>query len=329
MQTIPGIDPNENFAGQLRMLHGMGFQDVDKSRLALKRSNGRIQEAIDMLVNDNIPPEDPDDLSSLALTSRTREGLRQLKSMGFTNVEANLQALRMARDDVDQAYILLVEQENGPIAVAAKPVSVPKSDLTGGVTLADVLGNAPVWGSAKNTSSNLGVEERSYQSSRSLSPNLNPHSLVPCPPSYRPSLSTSPSNPAPRASTSSQSTNYNLLSDIDFSAKPITVPIPQPSVPNAADLQRGGLLPDFSADNYLYHADNGSTRTAMAAAPPASSSLLTAKLNPGGASTLEAAFASFTPRAGDGWEKSAAKQAVEEFDPFGDEFAVNDPFGAK
>ncbi|KAI8852709.1 hypothetical protein BC829DRAFT_414410 [Chytridium lagenaria] len=84
------------------------------------------EESVHMLVNDNIPPEDPDTLSSLALTSCTRKGLRQLNSMGLTNVKANLQALRMAQDNVDQAYILLVEQKNSPIAVTGKPVSVSK-----------------------------------------------------------------------------------------------------------------------------------------------------------------------------------------------------------
>ncbi|KAJ3113376.1 hypothetical protein HDU96_003479 [Phlyctochytrium bullatum] len=268
--NVPGVNPNETFAGQLRMLHGMGFTDLDKSRLgalALKRSNGRIQEAIDMLVNDNIPEETPDDayLSSLPLSTRTREGLRELKSMGFTNVHANLEALRQARDDVEKAYVILMEAENGPVKKkAAEPVAVPKKGKkskdqpiksvspVAEPTLADVLGQAPKWGESgsKGTSSGyLGVSDDRYggrspttsaaKLARSVSPNFRPST-----PNYNPSANSSSSSlrssvvsTNPRTSSladsikpTSSSSAFSLLSDIDFTERDakrnITVPVP-------------------------------------------------------------------------------------------------------
>ncbi|KAJ3108765.1 hypothetical protein HDU97_000165 [Phlyctochytrium planicorne] len=429
MEPIPGIDANENFAGQLRMLHGMGFQDIPKSRLALTRSNGRIQEAIDMLVNDNIPAPDPDEvpLADLAITTRAREALRELKSMGFTNTTANLEALRMSQYDVDKAYIILMEATNGPVKAgsgydlmaASNPVSVPSPkssskksrkgasaaasksvspNAIGEVTLADVLGSAPVWSAGSSTSSPpsrsansssrqlyeeyLDVDERyapnSSKAGRSLSPNFRPVNAPSPQPSTSPSAynkSSSSSSYRPPSTTTTKSgytgskniassydkqSAFSLLSDIDFtekaSMKPVTVPVPPAlkaqrsanfsgSPHNARsgqgsqlleleDLQKAGLLPDFSSDNYLYTNEDprNFVRTVPVPAAAPNASLLSAALNSsvaGGAATLEAAYASFkTPRsAADPSPAPPLPTRKEEADPFGDEYAV-DPFAS-
>ncbi|KAI8613983.1 hypothetical protein BC830DRAFT_419428 [Chytriomyces sp. MP71] len=65
------IDPNEPFAGQLRLMLSMGMTDMTKNRLgesccpanpsltspflALARSGGRVQQAIDWIATDTIP----------------------------------------------------------------------------------------------------------------------------------------------------------------------------------------------------------------------------------------------------------------------------------
>ncbi|KAJ3159184.1 hypothetical protein HK101_001118 [Irineochytrium annulatum] len=164
------IDPNESFAGQLKILAGMGFSDTDKNRLALQRSGGKLQQSIDWIVTDSIPEHGAEDESLFNLApmpAARRAGLKELKSMGFTDLEANEQALREARDDVDKAVVLLMQAMNGGTAQpdASSPASsskqkggirlrsskkqmkaaAPQGDSTSRA-LADLLGNAPVWG---------------------------------------------------------------------------------------------------------------------------------------------------------------------------------------
>ncbi|KAL2915785.1 Protein gts1 [Polyrhizophydium stewartii] len=53
------INPNEDFAGQLKVLASMGFTDMPLNRRALRQSMGRVNQAIDLIVAGEVVDDTP------------------------------------------------------------------------------------------------------------------------------------------------------------------------------------------------------------------------------------------------------------------------------
>ncbi|KAJ3017532.1 hypothetical protein HKX48_003498 [Thoreauomyces humboldtii] len=150
------VNDTNTYATQLRALRGMGFEDDSRSISMLKRANGKLDAAIDLLVSQpQAPPAQQQQQSSQsrsnarpssALTPASRSqptasssqqqqsfvsqvagtqtALAALKAMGFPNDEENLQALNAASGQLENAANRLLDaknrRENGA-AVAVPP----------------------------------------------------------------------------------------------------------------------------------------------------------------------------------------------------------------
>ncbi|KAJ3291672.1 hypothetical protein HDU79_002130 [Rhizoclosmatium sp. JEL0117] len=115
------IEPDDHvtFSGQLKILQSMGFTDTTKSIIALKRSKGGIDAAIERLINSaNEPaptvqqPSQPAPTHNEDLSKTLRDALNFLDGMGFKNRDDNLAALKKSKGDVDAAVNILVELQN-------------------------------------------------------------------------------------------------------------------------------------------------------------------------------------------------------------------------
>ncbi|TPX66152.1 hypothetical protein SpCBS45565_g04645 [Spizellomyces sp. 'palustris'] len=138
------------YAAQSRTLAGMGFHDQARNIVALKRSNGNIDSAVELIVS---LQRGDGGQSSAAGGSRgaSRSGtpavssvrdtvhnqarnavqaaLISLQAMGFTNEEENLQALRATNGQLDAAANMLLDAKNRrmsqQISASAQPPALP------------------------------------------------------------------------------------------------------------------------------------------------------------------------------------------------------------
>ncbi|KAJ3086945.1 hypothetical protein HK102_012125 [Quaeritorhiza haematococci] len=130
----------KTYANQLRTLISMGFKDTDRNLVALKRTEGSLDAAIDILVNETpnrtgsasgsrsgrpsgsarspnsaAPPSYTSQPSPVTEAKREQLfealaiALSQLQAMGFSNEEQNRIALKKANGNLDQAVSLLLE----------------------------------------------------------------------------------------------------------------------------------------------------------------------------------------------------------------------------
>ena len=105
------VADERRFASELRILHDMGFTNVEKNMTALNHSKGEIPGAIEMLVamNTSEPQRNPED-----------DKLQQLNMMGFTNRERNLDALRRANNNINDAVHFLTAEASVSTAVSPR-----------------------------------------------------------------------------------------------------------------------------------------------------------------------------------------------------------------
>ncbi|KAJ3069085.1 hypothetical protein HDU98_007835 [Podochytrium sp. JEL0797] len=140
-------DDHVSFAGQVKVLAGMGFTDVMPCLVALKKSKGNVDAAVGLLVSgrDLTPAPSPTTKEPLGASmmgepasyslpdtrnepaippsKAIQEALGFLEGMGFANREMNLSALKSANGNVDQAVTILVQS-----ASVAPPAVHQKSD---------------------------------------------------------------------------------------------------------------------------------------------------------------------------------------------------------
>ncbi|KAI9345031.1 hypothetical protein BDR26DRAFT_857129, partial [Obelidium mucronatum] len=198
----------DDFSGQLKLMASMGLTDVAKNRLALQRSGGRVQLAIDWVTTDSIPAEGVDSESLAAYVrgkeapQQTNDGERRqlnaLKSMGFADESLNRRALRESLYDTDKAVEWLINKTGDAdvkeLFKAAKSSPVPARSRMN---------------TAGSTSSPSGsyVNSNSYKSPTSSSATTSP---------------TKPSNSTSNKSSSSSSNNNTYSANLIDTA--FTVP---------------------------------------------------------------------------------------------------------
>lgn len=141
------------YASQLATLSGMGFQDQGRNIVALKRANGNLDTAVELIVsmekkgNDSsskggniratasaartmpqnqIPPRS----SSMSATV-SQAALASLRAMGFDNDEENAQALKAANGSLETAANMLLDAKNRKGAnSSAVPPALPQRNET-------------------------------------------------------------------------------------------------------------------------------------------------------------------------------------------------------
>ncbi|KAJ1539634.1 hypothetical protein HK405_012634, partial [Cladochytrium tenue] len=191
------IDPAETFAGQLKLLKDMGFDDLDKCRRALSKSGGKLQQAIEWIVSDTIPEHGADEapLAAVApVSGPLRRALQQLHSMGFTDDAACIEALSHCGLDVDKAALLLVRNRDGefnaidvdpdaPPPTARRPSATPRGTDTARRPSA-ARSAAPSSSASLSSSSGTSLKLFKKKSAAATSPEPS----VSPPPSHRSSL---------------------------------------------------------------------------------------------------------------------------------------------
>ncbi|KAJ3025972.1 UNVERIFIED_CONTAM: hypothetical protein HDU68_006412 [Siphonaria sp. JEL0065] len=97
----------------------MGLTDVPKNRLALQRSGGRVQQAIEWVTTDSIPDQGVDTKSLASYVKHKehvpsndgeRKQLNELRSMGFTDDDLNRKALKISLYDTEKAVEWLINK---------------------------------------------------------------------------------------------------------------------------------------------------------------------------------------------------------------------------
>ncbi|KAJ9056784.1 Protein gts1 [Entomophthora muscae] len=107
---------SDEYASSLKVLHDMGFTDMERNRKALVRAK-TVSAAIELMVNESdfSPPKTP------SMDPR----LAQLKAMGFEDQARNIVALRQSKGSVEQAIELLISQTSSrPTATSPKASAV-------------------------------------------------------------------------------------------------------------------------------------------------------------------------------------------------------------
>ncbi|KAJ3123253.1 hypothetical protein HK100_011678 [Physocladia obscura] len=140
MTGMDFIDPEEPFARSLKYMQSMGLSNVPMNRLALERSGGQVQQAIDWVTTDSIPDSGVDTDSLGAYVRRKEQtvtphqaNIKQLRSMGFTDDALNLKALREANNDLDAAVQWLIQKTADPEVKAlfsSSSASSPSKSVT-------------------------------------------------------------------------------------------------------------------------------------------------------------------------------------------------------
>ncbi|KAJ3135945.1 hypothetical protein HK100_002258, partial [Physocladia obscura] len=133
------LEPDDHitFSGQLKLLAGMGFTDVTKCLVALKRGKGNIDAAVGLLVHGkNLDPAPQQSLvsKSLPVFSSNNTSMKQslehalafLYGMGFTDRDTNIAALKKADANVDCAVSILMDQAY--LNFAPKSVAVVENE---------------------------------------------------------------------------------------------------------------------------------------------------------------------------------------------------------
>ncbi|KNC99926.1 uncharacterized protein SPPG_05298 [Spizellomyces punctatus DAOM BR117] len=138
------------YAAQLRTLAGMGFHDQARNIVALKRSNGNIDSAVELIVSlqrgdggqssaaggsknasrSGTPgPSSVRDTVHNQARNAVQAALISLQAMGFNNEEENLQALRATNGQLDAAANMLLDARNRrmsqQISASAQPPALP------------------------------------------------------------------------------------------------------------------------------------------------------------------------------------------------------------
>ncbi|KAJ3041780.1 hypothetical protein HDV00_008670 [Rhizophlyctis rosea] len=126
-------DDNDVFAGQLRLMNGMGFTDNDVNRRALKQTAGKLYAAVDLIVEGKVKETDDDDdipLGTRLLNSPPRartpppavryrfpplsvdaqKKIVQLHQMGFKDEGKSRHALSKTNWDPEGAAVLLLDK---------------------------------------------------------------------------------------------------------------------------------------------------------------------------------------------------------------------------
>lgn len=102
-------DPVDEQARLVQELLQMGFQNDIKTLIrVLTETGNNIERAIEVLSTSPLPasPVAPA-VGGFGVDQELRDGLRQLKEMGFTDEAANASALKEAKGDVRVALIIL------------------------------------------------------------------------------------------------------------------------------------------------------------------------------------------------------------------------------
>ncbi|KAJ3067695.1 hypothetical protein HDU98_009113 [Podochytrium sp. JEL0797] len=95
----------------------MGLTDTVKNTLALQRSGGRVQQAIEWVTTDSIPDTGADNETLAAYVKHKehpmdsyKKKMQELRSMGFTDDVLNERALRENQNNVDQAVAWIIDK---------------------------------------------------------------------------------------------------------------------------------------------------------------------------------------------------------------------------
>lgn len=97
----------------------MGFTDLEMNRRALRETNGKMQAAIDLIINPN---------ASVSQESGSNQSLNPLLEMGFSQADAE-RAFRKSNGNLDQAANLLLMEEQFSKPTVVNDEIIPGRDI--------------------------------------------------------------------------------------------------------------------------------------------------------------------------------------------------------